>query len=358
MGKGHGGACRDGSIQVARDRPVGILRERSAKPVRHRPQVLRCVDVLPPGRRRQGHRLEGVDAGELGDGAGEGGVPSLLRPALGIERRRGEEERATVDRRVTEFFRERDRTLLVQAHPRSLGPGARIGGVVDEHRRSICRQERFERAVAEDVVRRDEEESPFLGRVRLGRSQRRPVAELPTLGEDGSNAIGCDPVHDRGDRTRLVAHDHDDALHPGGEQGSDGSFHQAESPHTDQGLRTTPGHRGEPFRTTRGQHDGQPRSAEFDLWSRGLNQRSSRSVLGERFGHAHPFRTRLIMRLAGSVMTSRRSAVGQDGQPVKASCPRLRSSLPMTIRWISDVPSQIRSTRSSRQRRSTGCSRI
>src|SRR5215467_11409723 len=41
----------------------------------------------------------------------------------------------------------------------------------------------------------------------------------------------------------------------------------------------------------------------------------------------------------------------------KACTPRLMTSPAMMSRWISDVPSQIRSTRSSRYRRSTGYDR-
>ena len=46
------------------------------------------------------------------------------------------------------------------------------------------------------------------------------------------------------------------------------------------------------------------------------------------------------------------------GHPVTAAAPRLTSSFATTTRWISDVPSQIRSTRRSRYRRSTGFSRM
>jgi hypothetical protein len=53
-----------------------------------------------------------------------------------------------------------------------------------------------------------------------------------------------------------------------------------------------------------------------------------------------------------------RTPYSSDGHPVYASAPRFRSSLPITTRWISDVPSQMRSTRSSRYNRSTGCSRM
>jgi hypothetical protein len=137
--------------------------------------------------------------------------------------------------------------------------------VVDEHRRATRSLEWLERALTENVVCRDEEEAVFLGRVRLGRGQRCPVPQLPSLGEDGSDAVGRDAVHDRGHRSCLVAHDHDDALDPGREQGSNGPFHQTEPAHAHESLRAAPGHRGEPLRTTRGQHDGQSRSAEFDL---------------------------------------------------------------------------------------------
>ena len=49
------------------------------------------------------------------------------------------------------------------------------------------------------------------------------------------------------------------------------------------------------------------------------------------------------------------------GSAVKSSSPRrprLSISFAMTSRWISEVPSQMRSTRSSRHSRSTGLSRM
>ena len=317
VGERHRGACRDRAIQVAGDRTVGLLRERSAEPVRHRLQVFGRVDVLPPGRRREWHGLEGVDAGELGHGAREGGVTCRLRLPLRVEDRRGEEERAAVDRWVAELLRERNRALLVQAHPRSLGPSARIGSVVDEHRRVTGRKERLERALTEDVVSRDEEEAVFLGRVRLGRGQRRPVAELPAFGEDGSDAIRRDPVHDRGYRPCLVAHDHDDALDPSGQHGPDGPLHQAQAAQSNQGLRATPGHHGEPFRTSRSQHDGEPWAAEMDLRAGGPDRRPDGSVLGKRVGHRAPWIWSHLVGRAALMMSGRRPwRAGAQGQPV------------------------------------------
>jgi transposase len=53
-----------------------------------------------------------------------------------------------------------------------------------------------------------------------------------------------------------------------------------------------------------------------------------------------------------------RAGRGIHHHPVKAAVPRLRNWPPMMTRWISEVPSQMRSTRTSRFSRSTAFSRI
>jgi hypothetical protein len=53
-----------------------------------------------------------------------------------------------------------------------------------------------------------------------------------------------------------------------------------------------------------------------------------------------------------------RAGGGIHHHPVKAAVPRLRNWPPMMTRWISEVPSQMRSTRTSRFSRSTAFSRI
>ena len=50
--------------------------------------------------------------------------------------------------------------------------------------------------------------------------------------------------------------------------------------------------------------------------------------------------------------------LAQKNYSTSALCPRLYSPLAMMIRWISLVPSQMRSTRSSRKKRSATFSRI
>ena len=54
----------------------------------------------------------------------------------------------------------------------------------------------------------------------------------------------------------------------------------------------------------------------------------------------------------------RRGRGGELGHPTTRSTPRFSSARAMISRWISDVPSQIRSTRSSRKNRSAGNSRM
>jgi hypothetical protein len=124
--------------------------------------------------------------------------------------------------------------------------------------------------------------------VRLGRSERCPVAPLPVLSQYRAGPTWRDPVHDGCDGAGLVADDDDDSLDPCREQVTYGASSQTEAPDTDEGLRTPASHAGKAFRPSSSKDDGDPRTGEpvSDRLSR--KPRLCLGILGKSVGHASP----------------------------------------------------------------------
>ena len=242
-----------------------------------------CVDVEPSRPRTQRLGLERCRGGELRHRAGEGVVAPRPGAAMRIEDLDRQQERPAIDRGSLEILRELDDPFAVQAHARPLGPCARLRRMVDEHGGSSSCDERRERPVLEDVIRRDQDEAVFAGHEGFGGGERDAVAAFPPIGAYRRDAPGGDPIDERRDGLRLEADDDDDPLEPFGEQAAHSPLDEREPAHAHERLRAAVGDGDQPERSSRGKDHADRRPTP-----RRVVAFTASSSIQQRLGHATP----------------------------------------------------------------------